>query len=363
MQDAADWFARMSSDSVTERDCENFRKWCSKSSAHSDAYDHIARTWQAAGDFAETPEIVRLRVAALAETPDRHPRWQLASAAAVFLVCIAAGLLVVLGVGWTDQDRVPPSFHPSAETLASSETEDFATPQRSSGEGAAHSSASLSFSSTYTTTVGEMAVFDLPDGSKLTLNTASHVRVNYTAENRNLQLLEGEALFEVAKDRSRPFIVTAGSQQVVALGTVFSVRRSGEEAEVLLLEGEVRVDLISQSIGANSAHMMAGERLRILPDRSFAISRSNLAQATSWRSGRLVFDQTPLRDVLAEFNRYSGPQYVLKGEELGDLLVSGTFRIRSAEHFSAALEAGFPVKVAKRGDANILEVSPATSAP
>jgi len=204
-----------------------------------------------------------------------------------------------------------------------------------------------------------MARFELPDGSFIELNTASQVEVDYSAGERNLRLLRGEAVFTVAKDADRPFVVTAGKSRVVALGTVFSVRKSDVDARVVLFEGSVRVDKENGAGGAKSARLAPGDEVTIKPNRPFSITKAQLSPAASWRDGRLVFEQTPLRDVLAEFNRYSVQQHVLGDPGLGDFLVSGTFRIKSSEHFAATLEAGFPVLVRAHSDGAMFEVLPA----
>ncbi|NJO67617.1 MAG: hypothetical protein HC826_01315, partial [Rhodospirillales bacterium] len=137
------------------------------------------------------------------------------------------------------------------------------------------------------------------------------------------------------------------------------VRKDGSSAQVTLIEGRIRVDQGDRDNPSATANLTAGEQLRVLPDRSFAISRAQIAEATSWRSGKLVFDRTPLRDVLGEFNRYTNARYVLRDEQLGDLLVNGSFSIRSSAHFAAALEAGFPVVVRATSNGNVFEVNAA----
>ncbi|MHA7818867.1 MAG: FecR family protein [Erythrobacter sp.] len=250
-----------------------------------------------------------------------------------------------------------------AQIADAGSAEEVATPAQASAsvtDKQAASPANLAFRSAYSTRIGEMAEFSLPDGSTIALNTASEVRVDFSANKRDLVLVRGEAVFTVAKDSDRPFTVAAGRNRVVALGTVFAVRKTGnEEAQVTLIEGRIRVDQGDRAEGSTSAQLVAGEQLRILPDRSFTISKAEMARATSWRDGRLVFDQTPLREVLEEFNRYTNEKHVLRDQRLGGLLVNGTFRIESSEHFAATLEAGFPVSVRARSGGTILEVSAA----
>lgn len=358
--EAAKWFARLADDSASEADFAAYRAWRDASPVHAEAYDRTAAAYAAVGEHAEIPEILDMRMAALAAQPARYnPRrypFSLTAVAASIALIISAALLVVLnGAAFLDaparddrptlSQRGPASGPPTLKQADSMAAEKVAAPK--------------DFRTDYTTRIGQIAQFTLPDGSMIELNTGSEVEVNYTAARRDLTLVRGEAVFTVAKDAERPFIVKAGESRVVALGTIFSVRKSNGEAQVTLIEGRVRVDQAAQSGSDKSTQLAPGEQISILPNRPFEITRAELSQVASWREGRLVFEQTPLRDVLKEFNRYSAEKHVLRDEALGDFLVSGTFRIKSSEYFAATLEAGFPVVVRARAGGSILEVTSA----
>lgn len=356
-EQAADWFARMASERVLESECNEFRDWRAASPAHEAAYDGIAAAWEASGRFADAPSILEMRVAALAEAPDRSSAWRFAAIAAAIALVLATTLTVSLGnSGWFAGDSTPREATRLAERTVGGDSLGAMESDRVKESGERAEEAELAFNAAYSTRIGEMAEFALPDGSSIALNTGSEVRVDFSTGMRELILVRGEAMFTVAKDADRPFTVSSGRYRVVALGTVFAVRRTGEEAQVTLIEGRVRVERDDPSSPPVSAKLVAGEQLRILANRSFTISRAEVARATSWRDGRLVFDQTPLREVLEEFNRYSNEKHVLRDEGLGDFLVNGTFRIKSSEHFAATLEAGFPVVVRARSGGKVLEV-------
>lgn len=355
--EAADWFARLSADRVSEADYQAYREWREAAPSNALAYDKIADTWAAIGDHADAPSILEMRLWALADAPDtagseRRVSHIAAIAASVALVFAITALLVVNG-GPFDRSPNAPQGQPVAATapIVSEEASPTAVAQAEPIE-----EKPLDFRSGYSTRIGQMAEFRLPDGSVIELNTGSEVAVDYSAEVRNLTLLKGEAVFTVAKDADRPFIVASGRSRVVALGTVFSVRKSDEASEVTLIEGRVRVDRDDGAAGNKSAQLAAGEKIRIPFNQPFAITRAELSRVASWRDGRLVFEQTPLREVLDEFNRYSPNKHVLGDESIGTLLVSGTFRIRSSEHFAATLEAGFPVSVRARSGGTVFEV-------
>lgn len=355
--EAADWFARLANDRASEADCEAFRAWRAASPTNAQAYDLIASAWDATAAFADEGSILEMRVAALAGSPD-HRSWQQFPAVAAGLALMVCGLAAVMifNWGWIGGASESAGVARMAESRLADQGAVPVASDAATRQDAATDASELVFSSSYSTSVGEMAEFSLPDGSRIALNTASQVRADFSLGKRELVLVRGEAVFTVAKDRSRPFSVAAGRNRVVALGTVFAVRSNGEEAQITLIEGRVRVDRTDPSGSSASAKLVAGEQLRILPDRSFAISKAEIARATSWRDGRLVFNQTPLREVLEEFNRYSNEKHVLRDQKLGDLLVNGTFRIESSEHFAATLEAGFPVQVRPRASGKVFEV-------
>ncbi len=357
-EEAADWFARLANDDVSDAECAEYRVWREADPANAAAFDKIAQTWNSLGHFADDPKIMEMRISALAEQADRDDvpasKFRMgALAASIALVAVLTALLVS-GVG---------SFSDDAEALgdrvavAPEVDESGALPKAVPASSIEAQSETLRFSSGYSTRLGQMAQFTLPDGSVIELNTSSEVRVNFSEAQRNLTLVRGEAVFTVAKDADRPFIVAAGENKVVALGTIFAVRKSETNTQVTLIEGRIRIDRDDSSGSGSSAQLVAGEQISILANRPFEIRRAELSEVASWRDGRLIFEQTPLRDVLKEFNRYSIEQHVLKDESLGDLLVSGRFRIKSGEHFAATLEAGFPVIVRARSDGSVLEVT------
>lgn len=358
-REAADWFARLAADDVSDDDYARYRAWRDSDQSNAAAFDGVSRAWDIAGRHADTAEILEMRVTALAERSEPgHGALQAyrnVAIAACLAFMVAVGVVLLNGIPRSGSDadgseRIAEVSPPTAQEMAN---EGKASPEPEVIP------ASLEFQSGYSTRIGQMARFELPDGSFIELNTASQVEVDYSAGERNLRLVRGEAVFTVAKDADRPFVVTAGESRVVALGTIFSVRKTDNDARVVLFEGSVRVDKDNGAGGAKSARLVPGDEIRIEANRPFAITKTQLSQAASWRNGRLIFEQTPLRDVLAEFNRYSVQQHVLGDPGLGDFLVSGTFRIESSEHFAATLEAGFPVLVRARPDGGIFEVLPA----
>ncbi|MFO1448282.1 MAG: FecR domain-containing protein [Opitutaceae bacterium] len=227
------------------------------------------------------------------------------------------------------------------------------------------------------TEVGEFRKCTLPDESIIELNTDSRVEVVYSGTGRRVKLVRGEAYFTVAKDPSRPFIVTAGNVGVRAVGTAFNVRLRPEAVDVIVTEGRIRVDDAPQAGAAQPdlrpepapAEVTAGERAVIraeaLANRSVsssvevqAVDRGEMDRLLAWQDQRLEFGPTPLRDIVAEFNRYNRQQLVVADEETGALSVGGTFRAHDPNTLVHLLQTNFGIVSEKRGRQTILRRHP-----
>jgi transmembrane sensor len=182
----------------------------------------------------------------------------------------------------------------------------------------------------------------LDDGSVVTLNTETKLRVRFRADSRALELIRGEALFDVAHDAQRPFLVSAGDSRVRALGTRFQVRRDNDEQiKVVLLEG--RVEVAREEVG-DRLEMAPGEQVSFTkPDRPMTRRAIDPEAALSWTSGRLVFRATPLVEAVAEVNRYAKTKIRLADDSLSQLRISGTFVTGDSELLARALETDMPV--------------------
>ena len=181
------------------------------------------------------------------------------------------------------------------------------------------------FSRTYSTGIGEQRTIQLADGSTVELNARSQVEVRLTARQRDVTLLEGQALFRVAKDKQRPFIVSAGDAQVRAVGTEFDVYRKQAETVVTVIEGRVETYDQSGSPGAAAIVLSAGEQLTVLPHTVSKPTRTDTGVATAWVQNRLIFEETSLSDVAEEFNRYNRRPLTIDDSELQKIKISGIY--------------------------------------
>jgi transmembrane sensor len=177
----------------------------------------------------------------------------------------------------------------------------------------------------YSTGIGEQRTIQLADGSTVELNARSRVEVRLTEHRRDVALIEGQALFRVAKDKQRPFVVRAGDAQVRAVGTEFDVYKKQAETVVTVVEG--RVETYSGADGADAAAVMlsAGEQLTVLPHTVTKPTRADTAAATAWVQKRLIFEETPLNEVAEEFNRYNRRPLAIDDAELRTLKISGVY--------------------------------------
>jgi transmembrane sensor len=200
----------------------------------------------------------------------------------------------------------------------------------------------------YETSVGETRVVPLDDGSILTLNTDSKAVVRYTKERRDIRLLRGEALFDVAKNKKRPFIVEAAGTQVRAVGTSFTVSLlANQPVQVLVREGVVEIDRPAVPV-APPVRLPANNRAVAPPDapiRTVAIDKSEMTRALSWRVGRLAFEGETLENAAAEFARYSDVRIVIDDPALARMTVTGLFVSNDPVGFSKALAVSLDLQV------------------
>ncbi|MCD9032694.1 FecR domain-containing protein [Luteimonas sp. Y-2-2-4F] len=186
----------------------------------------------------------------------------------------------------------------------------------------------------------------LEDGSALQLDTGSRVAVRFGRRQRSLELSEGRALFEVAHDASRPFVVHAGTGSITALGTRFQVQHEGRQIIVTLAEGAVTVTREAPDGRRQQARLQPGQELRWSEtEANWMLREADTDAVLGWSRGRLIFRGTPLAEVVAEANRYATRKVVLGDPALADLPVHGNFIAGDADAMVAALGAVLPLRV------------------
>jgi transmembrane sensor len=200
--------------------------------------------------------------------------------------------------------------------------------------------------STFATRLGEIRRVPLADGTVMTINSGSELTVRMAARSREIEIAQGEAWFDVAKDASRPFVVTAGKVRARAVGTAFSVRRRETGVEVLVTEGVVE----SWAEGNESLRLrlVAGERA-LLSEHAVVHHESDRASAVdrslAWRSGMIDLNGTSLSEAADEFNRYNQRQIIIADAGLADEEFDGLFRINDPQGFAEAVQVSLGVQV------------------
>lgn len=320
---AAAWLVRRDGDAWTEDDQAALDAWLAGSVARRVAFLRLE---------AVSEESLRLKALAAGLPPGagRNTRWRLlpygvpegpvvGSAGKRFAVAVAAALVLALGC-------------------------------------VVYFASGLFGGDRFSTPVGGTASVPLRDGSRVVMNTASSIRVELTDQERRIELTRGEAFFEVAKDPARPFVVHAGSQRVVAVGTKFSVRREGDSVKVVVTEGRVKVeDELEREPRqiADGAHESPGELLLSAGNVARAgggdllVQRKTAAEteeALAWRNGYLIFRDTPLSEAVAEFNRYSEQQAVVADAVVSGILLTGKFKSTNYEAFIRLLQEGYGIR-------------------
>ena len=320
--EAAAWVAKLDAGNLTARDLAALRAWAARGSQHRKALDAAASSWDDLNLLALYRQAMAVLPDREADSTRRRHRWQ-----GVF--AMAAGLVAAVFGAWLmvsfEKTTLPPEF-------------------------AANGS--------YATVVGEQRVISLPDGSAVRLNTNSRLQVSYSSERRALRLQQGEAFFEVARNKQKPFVVHTTNGEVTAVGTAFAVRlESASEVRVTVSEGRVRIAAGANENAAteqtavaparsSTVEVSAGEVAVFSTGRVESIKTLDLPEVESklaWRTGMLQFSGEPLESVIAEIGRYTPVQVVIADSSLRALKVGGYFRVGDTEMLFDTLESDFGI--------------------
>jgi transmembrane sensor len=321
LAEAAAWQVRLAE--VGLRSSPQFEAWLREPGSQA-AWDDISTAWSCFDDVAEAPELIAAREAAWQDaqrgTPPeisarRMPSWA-ALAAALFIGLLGAGV-----------------------TWWSARPDD------------------------YRTAIGERRVVTLADGSRLSLDADSEVTVRYRAHERALHLLRGQARFDVAHDKTRPFSVIAGSQKVIATGTAFNIDMAGSRVLVTLIEGHVVVqndmDSAAGGVRPHTLELRAGQQMVAAPSAPAQVMPVNLQKVTAWTVGHVMFDDEPLSSVVERINRYGGTQLVIADPQVGAMKISGVFNTGDVPGFVEIVTHYLPVRaVAEDPHTIALQIQP-----
>lgn len=231
---------------------------------------------------------------------------------------------------------------------------------------------------TYSTRLGEQRSVVLEDGSMVSLNTSTSIEVAFNEETRQVHLIQGEALFDVEKDATRPFLVETSSAVIRVTGTQFNVYQQADGTAVTVLKGEVEVRPRKQtptasatSRGVEGTESQAGDVAKLTVGHQAVvksgsaeiqtISVSNLEPVTAWTARRLVFDSTLLSDIVQQFNRYNHKRLVLDDPSLASLELSGVFGSNDPESLVLFLQRIADVEVVTSSDGSEIRIHAANA--
>lgn len=298
--DAARWFVRLQEPAVSADEQQRFDAWLNQHPQHRDEFQLLQGLWTAA-DLLPAP-----RLKALAENQparrERRPLLRYAVAASVLAVALGLGLFSGLN-------------HPGG------------------------------YSAEFSTALGERKHVALPDGSVIDLNSRSRLQVHYEEDRRLIELSEGEAMFSVEHDSSRPFVVEAGSGKITVTGTRFDVRRDLTQTRVAVEQGTVKVqghdapdnEFINLTAGLGT-HVDAQGRVAA----AYAV---NPAELTAWRGGKLVFNNARLSEVAAEVSRYREQPLTVSNPGVANLRLTSVFKSDNTDALLKALPNILPVAI------------------
>lgn len=183
-----------------------------------------------------------------------------------------------------------------------------------------------------TTAKGEFRKVPLADTSIAEINSGSRIEVRFTDQQRQINLRRGEAWFEVAKDKTKPFIVESGKARIRAVGTAFAVRRFANGTEVLVTEGTVQV--WTQDATARRQLLTVGERAFLADGITVTRQPNEVRRKLAWREGKLILKNQTLSEAVLDFNRYSSKTIVIRDAALGGRRLFGQYQLDAPELFA-----------------------------
>jgi transmembrane sensor len=316
-QDAADWVVRLEAGDLAEADALAFDAWLGATPAHAQAFDAALAISQ---DYARNAAEVSRGLAE--RRADRVGHGRTVARRAVFAggaVAAAAALAVVIA----PQFAAPPS-------------------------------------QTYATARGQHRRVELSDGSTIDLNGGARLSVSLARDRRAVTLDRGQAVFDVARDTRRPFLIAAGDRTIRVVGTQFDVRRLEGKLSVTVARGAVEVRP-SEGAEGGAYRLHPGQRLDHLegaPD--VRIASTEPAEVLSWRSGRLVYRERPLADVVADLNQQFSTPIRVDDPSLAQTPISGVLVLDDQDAVIRRLALLVPIRAVRSGAGVVLRREGAT---
>lgn len=313
---AAGWIARLDSQDCTGAEREAFERWRAADPMHAVAYRQARAMWRDSSAVIRNSMALSEAARHALQYPEECSamrRWWLPAAS----FAAAAALAFAAFVYWPLAPEQPPA------------------------------------GTQYATAAGDQRSITLPDGSTLTLDTRTVLVERYGSGERRVDLLQGQAQFDVQSlprtrsggDAARPFVVHAHGGTVTAIGTRFQVRVADAGAAVTLLEGEVYVAAHPVDGPERVASLQPGQMLRFEADGTLgSVQTADLKAAQAWTEGKLYVDNWRLQDFVTELNRYSDTRLRIDDPALRDVRISGVFQARNRDNLGRLLAQGWGIE-------------------
>ncbi|MEM0910319.1 MAG: FecR domain-containing protein [Pseudomonadota bacterium] len=339
--EAAEWYLLKSEGALSEDEEREFESWINRDENHAEVYYEVSTLWSALGEIDQNQinpklkqagflEQIRLLLERVKVSSRKKPLKVRKYASALSIAALLTIGLVSLGVFESNQNKSASSFNNKSQT--------------------------------FQTDLGEVKTIKLRDGSTLTLGASSEVEVVFDSESRAVRLLNGDAIFDVVTETSRPFTVSAQKFKASVLGTVFDIRNNGDMVRLSVLEGKVETShplmVNEKSVSTiNKQVLAAGEQIYAHKDIGLSSAfpfREN--QFATWRNGRLTYSNVSLTELISDANRYSNDLLVLSADaaDLENANVVISFDVKDIETLISTLPIIFPVVVDIQADGTIM---------
>lgn len=310
---ACQWVSIINSDGASDEELRQFGDWVGADPAHAAAFAHYE------GLFVDVAELKDLEYLLEAAAGRKHAGvidklvTAMRGAFAHPLIPVM-GIAAIIALMVVSQVLLNPSINPHSYATHIAETRDIA----------------------------------LPDGSVLTLGARSVAEVDYKENVRSVILLNGQAFFDVTPDPARPFVIQAGRASVQVVGTRFDVKLISQETHVAVAEGIVSVR--GSTDRAVGVQLFAGEAVSVAGGDLSEVHSIDVDAIEAWRKGRLIYDNAPLREVVADLNRYASRRLALEASVDETLTITGAFKVSDVDGVIRAVAATHDLEVIPAND-------------
>jgi transmembrane sensor len=335
LDNASDWLAKIDRN-LTAQETSELQTWLSLSAKNTEVLLEVAHLWDKMEDLSRLSDLFPQTSPS---TPKKYSAW---------LGAMAASVIFVITLGFYQNGFNFSLF------------------------GQADQSAIVAMQVNYQTGIGESNTINLPDNSKIVLNTNSFVQVHYTASARIIDLQRGEIHIDVAHDKTRPLSVIAEGKVIQAVGTAFNVEVRDELVELIVTDGKVLVasrdntltktdiDEIAKRLPQNSMAISKGEKIDLdltgnTIEKVVKVDPIEMAASLSWRQGNLIFRGESLAEAMAEISRYTDIKFELANDaQLQQVQVAGMFKTGDVTGLLEVLSNNFNISYKKVSNDKII---------